>query len=116
MNKDELINLLKDLGIPFNEGVTSTANTESYPRIVFWDFIWTDIKSSDDAYADIETYQISFYSKEPRHIKLIELRKKLRDKKTSPIIYHEFVENEKVFHSYFSIDIIVDKSKEKNVY
>lgn len=42
MKKDELIELLKSLGIAVNEGESSIANSKVYPRIVFWDYIWED--------------------------------------------------------------------------
>ncbi|MFR1626630.1 MAG: hypothetical protein ACLSU6_06515 [Thomasclavelia ramosa] len=35
MKKDELIELLKSLGIAVNEGESSIANSKVYPRIVF---------------------------------------------------------------------------------
>lgn len=35
MTKQELSSLLKSLGVPVNEGITSDKNTNEYPRIVF---------------------------------------------------------------------------------
>ena len=64
MKKDELIELLKSLGIAVNEGESSIANSKVYPRIVFWDYIWEDKVASDETYSTVETYQISFFAQE----------------------------------------------------
>ena len=63
MRKEELRNILHSLDIPVNEGVTSDRNINTYPRIVYWDYIWQDAVASGGGYVDQETYQISFYSK-----------------------------------------------------
>ena len=113
MNKSEFVNLLQSLGIPVNEGESSTVNSTKYPRIVFWDYIWNDKIASDDEYLSIETYQVSFFSKIPRNPKLIELRNLLREHELHPTIYHEYVEengkDRKYYHSYFSIELTVDE-------
>lgn len=112
MNKSEFIELLQSLEIPVNEGESSVTNSTKYPRIVFWDYIWEDKVASDDDYLSVETYQVSFFAKEPRHSKLIELRNLLRDHGIHPTIYHEYVEesgkDRKYYHSYFSIELVAD--------
>lgn len=112
MKKDEFIELLQSLEIPVNEGESSVSNSTKYPRIVFWDYIWNDQMASDSNYLTVETYQVSFFAKTPRHPKLIELRDLLREKGLHPTIYHEYVEetgkDRKYYHSYFSIDLTVD--------
>lgn len=112
MNKQELIELLQSLEIPVNEGESSISNSNKYPRVVFWDYIWEDQVASDETYITVETYQVSFFSKTPRHQKLIELRNELREKGLRPQIYHEYVEDkgkdQKYYHSYFNLEIVVD--------
>ena len=66
MNKEDFIKMLNKLDIPLNEGESSVANSTKYPRIVFWDYIWEDKLASDETYTCVETYQVSFFSKEPR--------------------------------------------------
>lgn len=78
MKKQELSDLLHSLQIPVNEGIASQENTNKYPRVVYWDYIWEDILASGEEYENVETYQISFYSRTPRNEKLMELREKLR--------------------------------------
>lgn len=107
MNKNELIGLLSKLDIPLNEGISSEKNAGRYPRIVFWDYAWEDVVSSGETYETIETYQISFYAKKPRHEKLLELRDLLRNHGVRPLIQHEYVEDKKIFHSFFSLEVIV---------
>ena len=105
MNKDELIKLLEQLKIPINEGIQNDKNTNVYPRIVFWEYGWDPIMGSGSEYDTNVRYQISFFSKVPRDQKLIELRERLKEKKISPYIEHEYIQKEKYFHSFFPIDI-----------
>jgi hypothetical protein len=109
MTKEELSELLHSLNIAVNEGVTSEKNENAYPRVLYWDYIWEDKLSSGECYEEWTTYQISFYSKTPRHSKLIELRNRLRDWGIHPTFYHEYVEEDKVWHSYFAIEVSEDE-------
>ena len=113
VTKKEFIELLQELNIPINEGESSVTNSTKYPRIVFWDYLWEDKMASDDNYVSVETYQVSFFSKTPRHEKLIELRNILREQGLHPAISHEYVEesgkDRKYYHSYFSIELLVDE-------
>lgn len=106
MNKEELVKLLEKLGIPINEGIQNDKNTNSYPRIVFWEYGWDSIVASDQEYNTKVIYQISFFSKQPRHAKLLELKRKLNEKKIFPYIEHEYVEKEQCFHSFFPIEVL----------
>ena len=76
MKKQELSDLLHSLQIPVNEGIASQENTNKYPRVVYWDYIWEDILASGEEYENVETY-------------------------------HEYVQEDKVFHSYFSVEVTV---------
>lgn len=105
MSKEELVTLLKTLGIPVEEGIQNDKNTNSFPRIVFWEYVWDPILASDQEYDTKVTYQVSFFSKQPRDPKLIELKKKLKGKKLFPYIEHEFVDKGQYFHSYFSVEV-----------
>lgn len=107
MKKEELIDLLQSLNIAMNEGVSSQKNINVYPRIVFWDYLWEDTMASGEEYAEIETYQISFFAETPRHEKLLELREELRKRGLHPVISHEFVEKDRIFHSFMAIEVYV---------
>ena len=65
-----------------------------------------DIVASGQEYDTKATYQVSFYSKVPRDKKLLELRNHLREAGMYPVIYHEYVEEDKVFHSYFALEVM----------
>lgn len=111
MTKQELDELLHSIvnehgeRISVNEGVTSIDNEGSYPRIVYWDYILQDRTASGKGYETLATYQISHFSKEPRDFSLNNLRKKLRKKGLFPQIYVEYVKEDRVFHSYFSLEV-----------
>lgn len=107
MKKNEFVELLNEIGVPVHEGITPQKDSKIYPRIDFWDYVWDYQVASGGAYMDVQTYQVSFYSKTPRHHKLLELRNIMLEKGIMPSIYHEFVEAEKVHHSYFSVDLCV---------
>lgn len=113
MKKSEMVKVLTDLGIPVNEGESSVSNYNKYPRIAFWEYIWEDKLASGENYEEIDTYQVSFFSKTPRHEKLLELRNKLRNLGYHPTIYHEYVEengkDRKYYHSYFRLEVIADE-------
>lgn len=109
MTKNELTEMLKELDIPVYEGYI-TNGTGVYPRINYFDYVWEDMMASSEMYEEIETYQISFFSKTPRHMKLIELRQKLRENDIHPAIYHEYVldeNNHRCVHSYFKVEVAV---------
>jgi hypothetical protein len=107
MTKSELVELLESLHIACNEGQSTKKNTDIYPRIVFWDYAWEDVMASGGDYATVETYQISFFAREPRHPKLLELREALRKEGMHPMISHEYVQTDKVFHSFMAVEVYV---------
>lgn len=106
MNKQKLIEILTSLGIAVNEGIQSDKDTNVYPRIVFWEYGWDPLVASDKEYNTKVIYQISFFAKQPRDAKLIELKRKLNELKIFPYIEHEYIQKEKYFHSFFPIEVL----------
>lgn len=106
LTKEELENLLDSLEIPVSEGVPDDEDVESDVRICYWDYIWEDNVASGIVYNTNVTYQISFIANIPRHPKLLELKKKLNDRKLHPTINHEYVITDRRWHSYFSLEVI----------
>ncbi|WZU02690.1 hypothetical protein MGH68_07285 [Erysipelothrix sp. D19-032] len=43
MDKSKLIEVLKSLGIPVNEGIQNDNDVNKAPRIVLFEYLWTDI-------------------------------------------------------------------------
>lgn len=111
LTKDVLENLLQSLGIPSNEGITHLEENDTYPKIVYFEYSWDDIVSSGTSYDSIVEYQISFKSITPRDPKLIELKKKLNDLGHHPRIDHEYIKDIRVWHSYFSLDVLENVCK-----
>ena len=108
MTKEKFIELLKEIKIPLNEGIQNDKSTGIFPRIVMFEFVWDDLSASDETYTTAVTYQISFFSNVPRDPKLIELKHILNTNNIKPIINHEYIEDEKYFHSFFSVDLLED--------
>lgn len=106
INKEELIKILSELDIPLNEGLSSKSNTNKFPRIVFWEYVWDELDASDSSYDTVVTYQISMHYKDPRKKEVLELRKKLHDYGLRPVIYHEHFEEKKEFHSFLSVEVL----------
>lgn len=106
MEKDKLIKIFESLRIAFNEGIQNDKNTNQYPRIVFWEYYWEPIPASGEVYNTKVTYQVSFFSDIPRHPKLLELLRKLHENGIKPAIEHEYVQEERYFHSYFAIEVL----------
>lgn len=106
MNKNEFIELLKELGIQINEGITPEKAKGNYPRIVIWPYVSEYQPSSGAAYNDIKTYQVSFMSALADDPKLKELRLKMLKKHLMPRINHEYIKEDRIWHSFFSVDLI----------
>lgn len=106
MKKADLEKLLDVLGIVWNEGITAIDKTKIFPRIDIWCIAWEYIRSSGTGYKDTHTYQISFYSKIPNDPKLWELRGLFADEGILPLIRHEFVDKDRIWHSFFEIDVL----------
>ena len=106
MTKEELQELLDDLEIQVNEGIQNDENTNVYPRIVYWEFIWDSMTASGEEYDTKVSYQLSMFYQKPRESKLLELKQKLNEKGLFPIINHEYVEDKREFHSYMAIEVL----------
>ncbi len=106
MTQSELSKLLHSTGCPVNEGISDLKNEKKFPRIDYWEIAWEDVMASGDDYSDKITWQVSFYSRTPRHENLIKLRKILREKGLHPTIMHEFNVEDKIWHSYFSLETV----------
>lgn len=106
MTKEELATLLDELEIQVNEGIQNDGSTNVYPRIVYWEFIWDSLNASGEEYDTKVTYQVSFFSQTPRHKKLLELKQKLNEKGLFPMINHEYIQEDKLFHSYFALEVL----------
>lgn len=116
LNKAELSELLHSLGIAVDEGKSSNESKNVIPRIIYWPYVESDVVASGEAYSNLVTYQISFFSRTPQHEKYKKLRKLLREQGLHPTFYHEYVENDLIFsktwHTYFSIDVLEDIDNE----
>lgn len=106
MSKEDLVQILKSLQIPVNEGIQNDRNSNVYPRIVFWEYVWDPIDSSGEVYDTKVSYQVSFFSNIPRNPKLLELLRLLHENGIKPIVEHEYVQEEKYFHSYFAVEVL----------
>lgn len=106
MDKNELIKILKSINITVNEGIQNDKNTDVFPRIVFFEYLWEPLMASGKEYNTKVTYQVSFFSNQPRDKKLIELKKIFNYRGFNPLIEHEYVEKDKCFHSFFAVEVL----------
>ena len=109
ITKAELSELLHSLNIPVGEGEQFLLEKGNYPKVTYWEILWTDVMASGDDYEEIVTYQVSFASQSPRDKKLRELKRLLNERGLHPTISHEPVTEPtgaKYRHSYFSIDVV----------
>lgn len=108
LTKESLENIIKSLNIPYNEGIQNDLYNNANPRLVFWDFVWEPLTASGTRYNMLVTYQISFFNyKTPRNSsELKTLIDNLSAYGVNPVINHEYVEKDKQWHSYFSIDVL----------
>ena len=108
MTKYEFEKILDSLRIAVAEGINKDKDTNIFPRIIFWEIFWDFLQASSKNYDTVVTYQISFFSKTPRDQKLLDLTKKLLDLGIVIQVSHEYIQNERYFHSYFSLDLLED--------
>lgn len=108
MTKAGLEEIFDSLEIKVNEGIQSDINTNLYPRLVYWEYVWNPQIASGKKYNTSITYQVSFFSLISRDPKLILLKQKLKEENINPIIYHEYIQEGKYFHSYFAVEVLED--------
>lgn len=108
MTKKSLVELFEKLEITCNEGIQNMKENNTHPRVVFFEYVWESITASGSKYNTNVTYQVSFFSMEPRNEKLISLVKELSSLNINPTVYHEYLKETREFHSYFSIEVLED--------
>lgn len=110
LTKSQLSTLLHSIsGLNVGEGEHFFASAGSYPKVAYWETVWTDDMASGDDYEVIVTYQISFASLRPRDPALLSLKDKLNAAGEHPTMYHEYVaatDSPGYFHTYMSIDLL----------
>ena len=106
MTKPELIDLLKELNMPFSEGTPPDKIIEEPEIIYFWDYFWEDFIASGKEYNTNVTYQVSFLAEIPRSPKLLELKHKLNNLGLHPSIQHEYNPETRRWHSYFALEVL----------
>lgn len=106
ITKEELINLLDSLNICVAEGINKDNHTNTFPRIVYWEYYWEFLQASSKTYNTLVTYQISYFSKTPRDNNLLKLISALLNLGVVPDVSHEYIQEDKYFHSFFKIDVL----------
>lgn len=120
ISKKELSALLHKLNIPVGEGEHFLDSQGKYPKVAYWEYLWSDTMASGKHYAEIVRYQVSFVSVRPRDTKLVELKRLINAEGLHPDIYHEYVKSgdtsqakeQGVYHSYFYIDVAEELTDE----
>ena len=111
MLKDEFVDLLKKLNVLVCEGEQDDVTKSNiFPRVLFFDYLWDFEIASSEIYETILTYQISYFSRNPRDPIFIKLLKKLLEKDClTSTIKKEYVESSGGFwHYYFEIELKED--------
>lgn len=106
LTKPELEKLLLSLEIPVAEGTPKDTEIEAPVRICFWEFRWEPLTASGTEYNTKVLYQVSLIGEKSREPKLIKLKNKLKTIGLNPVIEHEYVIEDRRWHSYFSIEIL----------
>lgn len=106
LTKSDLETIFESLDIPFNEGIQNDKNKNAEARIVYWDYFWEPLIASGKEYSTNVLYQVSFFSKTPRHKKLLELKRKLAERGIFVSIEHEYNQKEQFWHSYFKVEVL----------
>lgn len=110
MTKDELSEILHEVCENVYDSITANEDQNTYPKIVYWSYVWEYVKGSGRAMEDLRTYQISVWGKVPpeQNPVLNRLRARLLDLGLTPEIRHEYVREDKAFHSFFALECFED--------
>lgn len=106
MTQQELSKLLHKVGCPVNEGVSALQNEKIFPRIDYWEYLWEYITGSGKKYVKKITWQVSIYDKKPRGEALRKLEEILQSEGLYPAIQHEYVIEDKIWHSFLSLETV----------
>ena len=106
MTKDELSELLHECCDNVYDTETANDDQNTCPRIVYWSYLWEYVMGSGQAMEDLRTYQISIWGKTPpeQNPVLSRVRQRLAEEGLYPQIKHEYVRDDKAFHSYFAVE------------
>jgi len=108
MTKQELSEILHNACDSVSDSITDMDHVNKYPRIVYWSYAWQDVMASGDAYADERTYQVSIWGQVPpeQNPAVLAVRDGLRSAGVHPEFRHEFVTDERAWHTYLSVDVL----------
>ena len=108
ITKAELVTILGACGVPAREGEQYLDELKTFPKVAYWEYVWSDSMASGGDYETVVTYQVSFASRTPRHEALLALKSAMNNSGLYPAIYHEYVPAQSGpgwWHSYFSVDV-----------
>lgn len=108
MEREELIQLLDEIGVPVKEGIQYFDDNDTYPQLIFFDYRWDPITASGEIKKTLVSYQISFRALENRSYELINLKHKLAQKGIFPVFSIEYIADKREWHTYFSVEVLED--------
>ena len=110
MNKTELSEILHECCDNVYDSITANEDQNTYPRIVYWSYLWDYITGSGAVSEDLRTYQVSIWGKTPpeQNPAVNALRSALRERGMFPTFHHEYVKDDKAFHTFLAVEAFED--------
>lgn len=109
LTKAEFSKVLNSVGVPVAEGESNLDDVKKLPKIVYWEYVWTDSMASGGNYETVVRYQASYCSNRGRDTALKKLKKVLNTAGIHPVMYHEYVKGDSspgYHHWYFAVDVL----------
>ncbi len=111
LTKKEFSQMIHEAGVPVGEGENYLDDEKTYPKIAYWEYVWTDQMASGSEYETVIRYQVSYASRRGRDDGLKKLKKALNSRGLHPQLYHEYVKGDSspgYHHWYCAVDVLED--------
>lgn len=111
LTKAEFSQMIHEAGVPVGEGENYLDDEKTYPKIAYWEYVWTDQMASGSDYETVVRYQVSYASRRGRDNGLKKLKKSLNSRGLHPQMFHEYVKGDSspgYHHWYCAVDVLED--------
>ena len=115
MIKAELSEILHACCDHVYDSITANDDQNTFPRIVYWSYAWDWINGSGVVAGDLRTYQISIWGTVPpeQNTAVLALREALKERGCYPTFHHEYVKEDRAFHTYLALEVVEDGERDE---
>ena len=111
LTKAEFSQMIHEAGVTVGAGENYLDDEQTYPKIAYWEYVWTDQMASGSDYDTVIRYQVSYASRRGRDDGLKKLKRALNRRGLHPQLFHEYVKGDSspgYHHWYCAVDVLED--------